>query len=53
MLGVEPIRRRVLHPEDDLKTGRGIPAVISYNCWQGRFGGDPEIANRKVGRLAG
>src|SRR5580692_9556580 len=48
MLGVEPLRGRVLHPEDDVKRGGHPLAVISYNCWQGRFGGDPDIANKKV-----
>jgi predicted permease len=48
MLGVQPIRGRLLHPEDDVKRGGHPLAVISYACWQGRFGGDPDIANKKV-----
>ena len=48
MLGVEPIRGRLLHPDDDLKRGGRPVAVISYNCWRGRFGSDPEIAGRQV-----
>ena len=48
MLGVKPIRGRVLHPEDDVKRGGHPLAVISYSCWQGRFGGDPDIAGKKV-----
>jgi predicted permease len=48
MLGVQPIRGRVLHPEDDVKRGGHPLAVISYSCWQSRFGGDPDIADKKV-----
>lgn len=48
MLGVKPIRGRVLHTEDDVKRAGHPVAVITYNCWQRRFGGDPDIAGRKV-----
>jgi len=48
MLGVKPIRGRVLHPDDDVKRGGHPLAVITYNCWQRRFAGDPDIAGRKV-----
>ncbi len=52
MLGVQAIRGRVLHPEDDMKRGGHPLAVISYSCWRSRFGGDPDIAGRKV-KIAG
>ena len=48
MLGVQAIRGRVLHPEDDVKRGGHPLAVISYSCWQARFGGDPDIAGKQV-----
>jgi predicted permease len=48
MLGVQPVRGRLLHPEDDVKRGGHPLAVISYSCWQSRFGGDPDIADKKV-----
>jgi len=48
MLGVQPILGRVLHPADDVNRGGHPIAVITYNCWQTRFGGDPDIAGRKV-----
>src|SRR5580698_885024 len=48
MLGVQAIRGRVLHPSDDVKRGGHPLAVISYSCWQSRFGGDPDIAGKKV-----
>lgn len=47
-LGVQAVRGRVLHPGDDVKRGGHPVAVISYACWRGTFGGDPEIAGRKV-----
>ena len=48
MLGVNAVRGRVLNPEDDVKRGGHPVAVISYNCWQKRFGADPNIAGKKV-----
>jgi predicted permease len=48
MLGIKALRGRVLHPEDDVKRGGHPLAVISYNCWQRRFVGDPNIAGKKV-----
>ncbi len=47
-LGVKPARGRVLHPEDDVKRGGHPVAVITYNCWQRRFAGDPDIAGKKI-----
>lgn len=47
-LGVQPARGRLLHPEDDVKRGGHPVAVISYACWRATFGGDPEIAGRRV-----
>ncbi len=47
-LGVKPFRGRVLHSEDDVKRGGHPLAVITYNCWQRRFAGDPDIAGKKV-----
>ena len=47
-LGVKAARGRLLHPEDDLKRGGHPLAVITYNCWQRRFAGDPGIAGKKV-----
>ncbi len=48
MLGVKPVRGRVLHPEDDRVLGGHPVAVISYGCWQKRFGGDPTVVGRSV-----
>ncbi len=48
LLGVNALRGRVLGPEDDVNRGGHPVAVISYPCWQKRFGGDPGIAGKKV-----
>ena len=48
LLGVNAIRGRILHPEDDVNKGGHPLAVITYNCWQRRFAGDPDIAGKKV-----
>jgi predicted permease len=48
MLGVKPLRGRVLHQDDDLKKGAHPVAVITYNCWQRRFAADPDIAGKRV-----
>jgi predicted permease len=48
MLGVQAILGRLLYPEDDVKRGGHPVAVISYGCWQARFGGDPAVAGEKV-----
>ena len=48
MLGVKAARGRLLHPEDDVNKGGHPLAIITYNCWQRRFAGDPDIAGKKV-----
>ena len=48
-LGVNPVKGRLLRPEDD-KPGCGVPgAVISYAFWQTEFGGeDSAIGSRLI-----
>ncbi len=41
-----PIHGRLLQP-DDFKPA-SEPAVISYGLWQRKFGGSPDVLNRKV-----
>ncbi|MGD0301462.1 MAG: ABC transporter permease, partial [Bryobacteraceae bacterium] len=48
MLGVKPVRGRLLLPEDDRVPGGHPVAVISFGCWQKRFGGDPAVVGRQV-----
>jgi predicted permease len=39
MLGIHPLRGRVLHPDDDRMRSASPVAVITYAFWQRRFGG--------------
>jgi len=48
LLGVQATIGRVFRPEDDVKPGGHPLAVLSYACWQKRFGGDPGVAGRQV-----
>jgi predicted permease len=48
LLGIQPIRGRLLHPSDDVNRGGHPLAVVTYGCWQGYFGGDPNIVGRKL-----
>ncbi|HLH18451.1 MAG TPA: ABC transporter permease [Bryobacteraceae bacterium] len=48
MLGVRPALGRLFGPQDDLHPGASSYAVLSYGCWQTRFGGDPQIAGRLI-----
>jgi predicted permease len=48
VLGVGAARGRVLRPDDDLRPGGHPVAVLSWLCWQKRFGGDPAMVGRTV-----
>ncbi len=48
VLGVGAARGRVLHQDDDLRPGGHPVAVLSWPCWQKRFGGDPSAVGRTV-----
>ncbi len=48
VLGVGASRGRVLHPDDDRLKGGHPVAVITYSCWQRRFGSDPNVAGKSV-----
>jgi len=48
MLGVKPAVGRLLQTDDDRTPGGHFVAVLSYSCWQKRFGGDPSIVGRSV-----
>jgi predicted permease len=48
VLGVRPALGRVLTPDDD-RLGKPEPvAILSYGCWQRRFGSDPAILGQRV-----
>jgi len=48
MLGVGAARGRVLHRDDDLRPGAHPVAVLSWPCFQKRFGADSTVVGRAV-----
>jgi predicted permease len=48
VLGVKPTLGRAFLPEEDQTPDSHPVAVISYNCWQHRFGGDRAIVGKTV-----
>jgi putative ABC transport system permease protein len=46
-LGVKPLMGRTFTPDEDTPRGARV-ALISYELWQSRFGGAPEILGRVV-----
>lgn len=48
MLGVGAALGRVISPEDDVTPGGHPIAVMSYKCWQQRFGADQSIIGKNV-----
>lgn len=48
VLGVQPTIGRLLTPEDDKKLGAHPVAVITHGFWVQRFGGNPDVLNKKV-----
>jgi predicted permease len=48
VLGVRPAVGRLLGPEDDRTPGCCPVAVLSYDYWQRRFGGDPQIIGHPI-----
>jgi predicted permease len=48
VLGVGAARGRVFRPDDDLRPGGHPLAVLTWPCWQKRFGGDPTVVGRIV-----
>lgn len=46
-LGVEPLAGRLFRPEDFQPGAPGV-AVLGYDLWQRRFGGDPTLVNRTL-----
>ncbi len=48
VLGVAPVAGRLFHQEDDQRPGGSPFAVLSYDCWQRRFGGDPKVVGSTI-----
>src|SRR5271170_7236991 len=43
MMRIKPQLGRFIAPSDDVKVNGSQVIVLSYTCWQVRFGGDPNI----------
>ena len=50
LLGVSPVVGRNFLPEEDNAGGgnEGRPAILSWECWQRRFAGDPSVIGRSI-----
>jgi predicted permease len=48
LLGVRAARGRLFTPEDDRSPGAHPVAVLSYGCWQRRFGGNPKLIGQSI-----
>jgi predicted permease len=47
VLGIEPFLGRSFRAEEDRPAGAHV-AMLSYNTWQNRFGGDPQIIGTPI-----
>ncbi|MCI0539996.1 MAG: ABC transporter permease [Verrucomicrobiales bacterium] len=47
LLGIEPVLGRTFLAEEN-EWGRHRVVMLSYECWQRRFGGDPKILNQPI-----
>jgi putative ABC transport system permease protein len=47
LLGVQPLRGRMLSGEDDVP-GAPLRALVTYGYWQRRFGGDDSVIGERV-----
>lgn len=48
VLGVKPALGRMISPDDDRLPGAHPVTVLSYQCWQQRFGGEPGIVGKTL-----
>src|SRR5262249_31349191 len=50
LLGALPARGRTFLPEEDNAGGgsQGYPAILSWNCWQQHFGGNPQVIGHTI-----
>ena len=48
VLGVSAVQGRTITPDDDRAKLASPVVVLSYSCWQRRFGGDPEVVGQDV-----
>ncbi len=47
-LGLKPVAGRLLTPDDDEQAVAAPVAVLGYDFWQRRFGGDPSVVGRRI-----
>src|SRR6266567_5671209 len=47
-LGIKPALGRFFTPAEDAQPNSSPYAVLSYTCWQNRFGGDPSVGGKDV-----
>jgi predicted permease len=48
VLGVRAALGRLIGPDDDKTRGDGFVAVLSYDYWRNRFGGDPSVVGQPL-----
>ncbi len=48
VLGVKPLLGRALTPDDDRNRGAHPIVMLSHQCWQQRFGGNPAVLGKNV-----
>jgi len=48
VMGVKPTLGRFFHQSEDMHPGASPYAVLSYNAWQVRFGGDPGVVGKTI-----
>jgi putative ABC transport system permease protein len=50
LLGASPALGRAFRPEEDKAGGgsEGRPAILSWECWQQQFAGDPTVVGRAI-----
>jgi macrolide transport system ATP-binding/permease protein len=48
LLGLRPALGRAFLPEEDATPGTHPVALLSYRCWQQRFGRDPKVIGRSL-----
>jgi predicted permease len=48
VMGATPLLGRGFLPEEGVTPGAHAVAVLSYGCWQLRFGGDPSVVGRQA-----
>src|SRR5258708_1971991 len=47
-LGLKPVVGRFFTPAEDMHANSSPYAVVSYSCWQNRFGGAADIAGKSI-----